>query len=158
MEPMSSPKRAELVDSLNLEVRKLIAGTILFNEKVAARVGLNSTDLQCLHLLQLQGAATPGELARWAGLTTGGATVVVDRLENAGYLRREPNPNDRRSTIIRPVAAKLKKLEANYQAQGDALQRVIAAFPDPHLRLILNFLKEVNAAGAAVSEAMASQA
>ena len=146
---MSSLKRIELVDALTLEVRKLIAGTILFNEKVAARIGLNGTDLQCLHLLELQGSATPGEIARWAGLTTGGVTVVLDRLENAGYIRREPNPEDRRSSIIRPVPARLKRLHAMYQAQGEGLARVLAGFPDPQLRLILEFLKEVNAAGAA---------
>jgi len=146
---MSSAKRAELLESLDLEVRKLIAGTILFNEKVAARVGLNSTDLQCLHLLEMQASATPGEIARFAGLTTGGVTVVLDRLESAGYIRREPNPADRRSTIIRPVAARLKKLQAIYRPQGEGLARVLAAYPDPQLRLILEFLKEVNAAGAA---------
>jgi len=143
-----SAKRVELVDSIALEVRMLIAGVILFNEKVAARVGLNSTDLQCLHLLGLQGSATPGELARWASLSTGGVTVVLDRLEDSGYIRREPNPADRRSTIIRPVAARLHKLDAMYRAQGEGLARVLAAYPDPHLRLILDFLKEVNAAGA----------
>lgn len=144
---MSSPKRIALVDSINLEVRRLIAGVILFNEKIAARVGLNGTDLQCLHLLELQGSATPGELARWAGLTTGGVTVVLDRLENAGYLRREPNPKDRRSTIVRPVMARLRKLGEMYRAQGEGLARVLEGFPDPHLNLILTFLKEVNAAG-----------
>ncbi len=148
---MSSLKRTALLDSVTLEVRRLIAGTILFNEKIAARVGLNGTDLQCLHLLELQGSATPGELARWAGLTTGGVTVVLDRLESAGYLRREPNPADRRSTIVRPVMARLKKLGEMYQAQGEGLARVLAGFPDPHLSLILTFLKEVNEAGAEAS-------
>lgn len=152
LEAMSSPTRPDLLQDLELEVRKLIAGTILFNEKIAARVGLNSTDLQCLHLLELQSSATPGEIARWAGLTTGGVTVVLDRLESAGYIRREPNPADRRSTIIRPVAARLKKLHAMYQAQGEGLARVLAAYPDAHLRLILDFLKEVNAAGAEASQ------
>lgn len=148
MNPMSSPKRNELVESVNLEVRKLIAGTVLFNERVAARVGLNSTDLQCLHLLELQGSATPGEIARWAGITTGGATVVLDRLEAAGYIRREPNPEDRRSSIIRAVPARLKKLESMYRSQGEGLARVLGAFPDRDLQVILEFLKEVNVAGA----------
>lgn len=148
MKIMSSLQRAGILESLNFEVRKLIAGTILFNERVAARVGLNSTDLQCMHLLELQSAATPGELARFAGLTTGGITVVLDRLEAAGYIRREPNPGDRRSTLIRLIPARLKKLQAIYQAQGDGLARVLAAYPDGQLRLILDFLKELNTAGA----------
>ena len=63
---MSSPKNLKLMESLNREVRRFIANAILFNLKVAGEVGLNGTDMQCLNLLELQGSATPGELARWA--------------------------------------------------------------------------------------------
>src|SRR5580704_8312735 len=108
---MSSPKKRKLMESMMAEVRRFIAEAILFNLKVADEVGLNGTDMQCLNLLQIQGSAKPGEVARWASLTTGGVTVVLDRLEKAGYIRREPNPEDRRSTIIRPVLAKYQKFE-----------------------------------------------
>ena len=97
---------------LEREVRRMLAGAILFNQKVAEELKLNVTDLQCLNLLDLQGELTPGELARCCGLTTGGATVVLDRLEKAGYLRREANPRDRRSLLIRPVEARVRKLQA----------------------------------------------
>ena len=40
----------------------MLAGAILFNQKVADELGLNATDLQCLNLLELQGSLTPGEL------------------------------------------------------------------------------------------------
>src|SRR5215813_4819855 len=89
---MSSPSRSELMEALTKEVRQFIAGAILFNLKVAEDLGRNATDLQCLNLLEIQGSATPGELAKWSRLTTGGITVVLDRLEKAGYIRREPNP------------------------------------------------------------------
>ncbi len=114
---MSSAKTQELMQSLNGEVRRFIAAAILFNLKVADEVGLNGTDMQCLNLLQLQGSATPGEFARWAYLSTGGVTVVLDRLEKAGYIRREPNPRDRRSSIVRPVLAKFRKLQPHYQVK-----------------------------------------
>ncbi|HUA60289.1 MAG TPA: MarR family transcriptional regulator, partial [Verrucomicrobiae bacterium] len=78
-----------MAQSLEIEVRKFIAGAILFNEKVAALAGLNSTDLQFMNLLELGVARTPGDLARWSGLTTGGVTVALDRLEKGGYIRRE---------------------------------------------------------------------
>jgi len=60
---MSSPKRLDLVESLVVEVRRFLAAGILFNEQVAASLGLNGTDLQFLNLLLLQEAATPGEFA-----------------------------------------------------------------------------------------------
>ncbi|HEX5431440.1 MAG TPA: MarR family transcriptional regulator [Bryobacteraceae bacterium] len=141
---MSSPKRAELAQALSREVRKFIAGAILYNERVAASVGLNGTDLQCLHVLELGEAATPGDLARWTGLTTGGVTVVLDRLERAGYIQRFPNPSDRRSTLVRLVRARLGKLQPFYRSKSDLLARALSKFDESDLRVILDFFMQTN--------------
>jgi DNA-binding MarR family transcriptional regulator len=141
---MSSEKRANLSLAVSNEVRKFLAGVILFNQQVAEQVGLNATDLQCLHLLQLQGSATPGQLAAWSGLTTGGITVVLDRLERAGYARRTPNPNDRRSSIVKPVRAAMRKLEALYRSKGERLMRVLSEYTERELLLILDFFEQTN--------------
>ncbi len=131
------------------EVRKFLAAGILFNEKIAAELGLNGTDLQFLNLLELQGSATPGDLARWSGLTTGGVTVAVDRLEKAGYVKRQPNPKDRRSTIIRPVPARLLELYLIYKSKGDQVVDILSSCNDRELQAIMNFLQKANGGGAA---------
>ena len=126
------------------EVRRFLASGILFNEKVAAELGLNGTDLQLLNLLELQGSATPGDLARWSSLTTGGVTVAVDRLEKAGFVKREPNPKDRRSNIIRPVPKRLLDLYLIYKSKGELVVNVLSGFNDRELKTIMNFLKKAN--------------
>ena len=126
------------------EVRRFLASGILFNEKVAAELGLNGTDLQLLNLLELQGSATPGDLARWSSLTTGGVTVAVDRLEKAGFVKREPNPKDRRSNIIRPVPKRLLDLYLIYKSKGELVVNVLSDFNDRELLTIMNFLKRAN--------------
>lgn len=141
---MSSAKSLPVGESLTREVRRFIAGAILFNLKVADEEGLNGTDIQCLNLLELQGSATPGELARWAFLTTGGVTVVLDRLEKAGYIRRQPNPHDRRGSIIRPVPAAARKLHALYQSKGQGLAQALSAYNEGELKLILDFFNRAN--------------
>ena len=143
---MSSRKRSELIEAMVQEVRKFLAAGILFNEKVAAELGLNGTDLQFLNLLELQGSATPGDLARWSGLTTGGVTVAVDRLEKAGYVKRQPNPKDRRSNIIRPVPARLLELYLIYKSKGELVVSVLSKFSDRELEVIRRFLKRTNGA------------
>jgi DNA-binding MarR family transcriptional regulator len=143
---MSSRKRSELIEAMIQEVRRFLAAGILFNEKVAAELGLNGTDLQFLNLLELQGSATPGDLARWSGLTTGGVTVAVDRLEKAGYVKRQPNPKDRRSTIIRPVPARLLELYLIYKSKGELVVSVLSEFSDRELEVIRRFLKRTNGA------------
>jgi DNA-binding IclR family transcriptional regulator len=42
-------------------------------------------------------------LAELSGFTTGAITGIVDRLERAGCVRRQPNPDDRRSIILHPL-------------------------------------------------------
>jgi DNA-binding MarR family transcriptional regulator len=139
---MATRKRTEFLQSIVLEVRKFLAAGILFNEKVAADLGLNGTDLQFLNLLELEGSATPGDLARHSGLTTGGVTVALDRLEKAGYVKREPNPKDRRSNIIRPVPKRLLELYLIYKSKGDLVMEVLAEFSDRELGVILRFLQK----------------
>jgi DNA-binding MarR family transcriptional regulator len=44
---------------------------------------------------------TPIELNRFAQITSAGMTRTLDRLEESGYIERSPNPDDRRSILIR---------------------------------------------------------
>ena len=95
--------------------------------------------------MELQGEATPGELAKYASLTTGGITVLMDRLERAGYVHREPNPKDRRSSIVRPDTAHLRQPERIYRSNDEALVQVLSGYKKPELRTILDFFSKVNA-------------
>lgn len=74
--------------------------SVLFRNAIGRRLGLNITDIGCINFLFIKGASTPTELSRYAGLTTGSTTAMLDRLERAGLIVRKPNPNDRRGLII----------------------------------------------------------
>src|ERR1700753_385474 len=112
---MSNSRRAVRFAALILEMRQFIAASILYNQGVAERLGIHATDLQCWGILETMGPVTPGKLAEGTGLTTGGVTVMLDRLEKAGYVKRERNPQDRRSVLVRAVVAHKKKLYAPYE-------------------------------------------
>jgi len=58
---------------------------VTFDELVAARLGVNRTDLRCVEILMAQRTASPGELGPALGLTTGGVTAEVELL--TGFLR-----------------------------------------------------------------------
>jgi DNA-binding MarR family transcriptional regulator len=106
---------ATVADRMVLEIRKFIASAIFFNAKAAESVGLGLTDMQMVHTLQLYGPSTPGKLAQSTGLSSGGVTVALDRLERAGYVKREANPADRRSLLVALVPSRIRKLEALYK-------------------------------------------
>jgi DNA-binding MarR family transcriptional regulator len=82
--------------------RELATAVIAFHESLARRVGMSAAESRVLTKLNELGVATPSRLAQETGLTTGAITGIVDRLEKAGYARREPNPDDRRSLLVRP--------------------------------------------------------
>ncbi|MFI7234141.1 MarR family winged helix-turn-helix transcriptional regulator [Streptomyces cyaneofuscatus] len=68
-------------------------------------------------------AATAGELAQRANLTTGAITGVITRLESAGYARRHSDPADRRRVRVvadETAAARLFEVYGpNYQRFAD---------------------------------------
>ncbi|MFC5993797.1 MarR family winged helix-turn-helix transcriptional regulator [Pseudonocardia hispaniensis] len=132
-----APGRAELLVDIQRVVRQVMARGVLFHQAVAAQVGLGATDLQCLAVLQESGAVTAGELATRTGLTTGGVTRVVDRLLKAGFVRREPDPHDRRRVHVAAVPERLGEIGARYESVATGWAELLAGYDDEQLRLFL---------------------
>jgi DNA-binding MarR family transcriptional regulator len=105
-------------------LRRLIAEAIGTHEVVASSLGLNATDLRCLELAWSEAEMTPTRLAELSGLTSGAVTGVLDRLERAGFVRRESDPTDRRRLLVRVDPAKRAELEAQY---APIIERAVAA-------------------------------
>jgi MarR family transcriptional regulator, organic hydroperoxide resistance regulator len=145
-------RRLKLFRLLIREIRLFIAGAILFNQRVADQLGVNSTDHQVLNLLDLLGAATPGRLAQLTGLTTGGITMVLDRLENARYVKRERNQKDRRSWIVRPSPARMRKVAALYKPVDKGMDWLSRQYSNQDLGIILDFFTQANSAREAMRE------
>jgi DNA-binding MarR family transcriptional regulator len=144
MTPSTPPRRA-LEDEMIRRIRHFIAGAILFNQKAADRFGLHLTDMQSMNVLELLGPTTPGKLAEWTGLTTGGVTVMLDRLEKAGYVKRAPNPKDRRSLLVQVNPKKLRKIHAIYTGINEQLAELLAETPEAELRTVAKFFDRINA-------------
>jgi MarR family transcriptional regulator, organic hydroperoxide resistance regulator len=145
---MSSPNHDQLRETVVRCLREFIAGSIIYNQQVADHVGLRLTDMQCINVLDLTGPSTPGELARSTGLTTGGVTVMLDRLEKAGYVKRVPNPRDRRSVLVRLNPTKLKKMQAFYGEINQRMAALLDETPDRELRSVVDLFSKMNASRA----------
>jgi MarR family transcriptional regulator, organic hydroperoxide resistance regulator len=145
---VSSPDRDRLHEKVIRDLRQFIAESIIYNQQVADRVGLRLTDMQCINVLDLMGPSTPGELARSTGLTTGGVTVMLDRLEKAGYVKREPNPRDRRSVLVHLNPTKMKKMHALYTENNQRMAALLEETSERDVRAIANLLSSMNASRA----------
>jgi DNA-binding MarR family transcriptional regulator len=143
---MSNTTRAELAKSLAGEIRQFIAGAILYNQMLAERLGIHTTDQQLMNFVELFGEARPADLARLSGLSTGGVTVALDRLERAGFVHRERNPEDRRSVIVRMDPERQREVVALYQSASETMGKIFSSHDEKELRLILDFFAKTNAA------------
>ena len=134
----------ERIAAVELAVRKLIASAILFNHQVAQRLGLGASDAQFMHLLQLNGPLTPGRLAELSGLTTGTVTGVLDRLEHAGFVSRERDPDDRRKVIVKLDEERLwGEMGPLYATQAQSLAAVAGSYDAEQLEVIERFLERL---------------
>ena len=87
-------------------------------------------DLDALEHLELAGPLSQRELAERLLLTSGAVTVLVDRLQSAGLVTREPHPTDRRVSLVHLVAdaqlPDMPELQRHHAAIRNAASRLAA--------------------------------
>lgn len=131
-------------DRYNRLHRDLATAVIAFHEAGARRLGMTAAERKCAGMIAEHGGATPKELAEATGLSTGAITGIVDRLERAGYARREPNPADRRSVIVRPRNTERLARESLpiFASLTEAMNRLNEQYSDEERELILRHLED----------------
>lgn len=139
----SDGQRAELIAAVVRATRRVGSQAALFSQAVAERLGLAGTDVECLDVLLLEGRLTVGRLAELTGLTTGSATRMVDRLEQAGFVKRVADPVDRRRVLVEPMAGLEVKLGTLHESIRKAQTEAIDKYSDDNLRLLLDYLDDV---------------
>jgi DNA-binding MarR family transcriptional regulator len=88
------------------------------------------------------------DIARELGITTGGTSKLVDRIEASGYCRRLPNPADRRSSLLELTPEGQRMLAKAGVAFDEELERLLgAAVPERTLRQFAATLTRLRAAG-----------
>lgn len=97
--------RAEFVTAVELEMGR-------------QGVDLNFTQFLALKLLGHEERLTPVELARALHYNPGALTRLLDKLEDRGYLKRVPDPDDRRA------------LRLDLTVQGKALRKRVIGYCD----------------------------
>jgi DNA-binding MarR family transcriptional regulator len=114
--------------------------TAAYDEALADRLGLNPTDLRCLELVIAEPGITAGRLAERAELTTGAVTGVVDRLERADFVRRQPDPADRRSVTISPVEHRAGEVRAAVTPLARAVETALERLAGAEREAVVGFL------------------
>lgn len=131
-------------------LRELVLVLEQHGRAFAHRTGLGATDIRALiRLLDHERAGTaagPSVLARELVLTTASTTVLLDRLERAGHVRRAPRTDDRRRVDIRITSAAKDVGWAFFGPLIDATVAVLDARTAPEREVIDRFLGELTEA------------
>lgn len=114
---------------------------ILKSHAIAIKFGLSPSDFEHLCLLIQSGPMTAGSLATLTGLTTGAITGVIDRLEEAGFVTRQPDQLDRRRIIIVPNKKIIQQVSAINKKSHDDFHRCFSHYTADEIATILAFLQ-----------------
>jgi DNA-binding MarR family transcriptional regulator len=131
------------IDSVLRALRRVNLQGSFFGQTVAIRFGLSESDIETLEALIDMGASTAGRLSELTGLTSGAVTRVIDRLEQAGFVRRVADPADRRRVIVEAIPEKVAAVQATLNRVGSASADEIGRYTDAQLSLITDFLTKM---------------
>jgi len=107
------------INGINGRIRKLLDETL-------EQYDLASGDWKVLCSLRWKGRPhrrSAGELARIADLSSGAMTNRLDQLEQAGLVKRLPDPDDRRGVLVEltPKGRRLHQEAIGVQAEKEAM-------------------------------------
>jgi DNA-binding MarR family transcriptional regulator len=139
---MAKSTKADLKKRALMAVRDYGVNLTLFRNAMSEWAGLNVTDMECLRLLFQKGIATPSELSKFTGLTSGATTAMLDRLEKAGLIERRPNPNDRRGSLIAPAPTSEQKAASWFTSARTAQDELISSYSESELEIIADVFEK----------------
>ena len=140
---MTKLRKKDLVKQVSMGAREYGISTVLFRHAVGETLGVNVTDMECLALIFFKGLATPSELARYTGLTSGATTAMLDRLEKARLIERRPNPQDRRGTLIVLTNERTEEVGAMFASGREAIDKLTSSYSESELETIADYFRRL---------------
>src|ERR1051325_4276174 len=137
----SQEGRQALVGRLMPAMRRSSAAGMLHGQAIAKKVGVNSSDLECLDLILLNGPSTAGEIARRTGLTSGAVTGLIDRLERQGLVERIDDPDDRRKVLVRVREDRIAPIAALFSPLEKTMHGLLDGYNREELKVLLEFFE-----------------
>lgn len=121
---------------------ELVRLSTAVSEVLARELGLSLRDLAALHHLVGRDPRGPADLARELGISTASATVMVDRLERAGCVRRRPDSDDRRRVVVEATAEMAERSHRAVEPMSHALARLDATMTVQEREYVARYLAD----------------
>ena len=117
---------------------------------------LEAWEFDVLSALRRQGAPyelSPGALLRATLVTSGTMTNRIDRLEEAGLVRRRPDPQDKRGVLVTLTVAGAARVDAALADLLEAERALLSSLPASNRRTLADLLAAEQALLAGLPEA-----
>jgi DNA-binding MarR family transcriptional regulator len=114
---------------------------------LARLLGMTDTDVLAVQYLSRAGSLTPTRLGALLGLTSGGTTALVQRLERLGYVVRDAHPSDRRSAVLRLTKEIERAAGEAFAPLVDDIDAITGRLDEDERRVVADFLRAVAEAG-----------
>ena len=115
-------------------------------DRVFEQHGLTTADFIVLAALRRSGKPyrlTPTALSRSMMVSSGGTTKRLDRLETRGLVRRDPDPADRRGTLVTLTDAGLKTIDIVESENVQNEKRLLAPLTRSQRAELTQLLREL---------------
>lgn len=134
------------LDDATLAVRDLIGASRGLVARMAKVMQMNATDMSAIGELTQHGPLGTAELADRLGIRSASATVLVDRLERSGHIRRVRDDSDRRRVRLTETAAARRDSYAAWEPVIETIDDVARSLSPDERTVVCDFLSRVTAA------------
>lgn len=139
---MSTPSKNDLINAIGFAISRWQDSVEDFDGAVGEIYELSAVERRCLGSVT-HGPRPANVIAKDTGLTPAAVTTLIDRLERRGFVRRQPDPSDRRKVLVVATDKTRKVTMEAYHPVFEAGAALLDRYSVPELRLIHGFIEDV---------------
>jgi DNA-binding MarR family transcriptional regulator len=133
----SPPNRPDLEKLMSADMRAITAQSDRLGRYFARQNDVSGNDFHALlHVMVAETAGTPltmAQLRQRMDVSPAAITYLVDRMIDAGHVRRESDPTDRRKALLRYEISGMELAQTFFAPLGIHLRDALAELPDRDL-------------------------
>jgi DNA-binding MarR family transcriptional regulator len=139
-EAADSRERRRTMNQITDTIREMGVVMTVLNLRAGEQVGLRDVELKALDVLMRDGAMSAKALGQRLGMHPATMTGILDKLENAGWVTRERNPDDRRVVLIQPVRERVGEIVKLFTGMNAMAGSLLDRYDMDKLQAIAEFL------------------
>lgn len=109
----------------------------------ADALGISMTQLGALFILEKNPGTSAKLVSETLGINKSAITMLIDRMERAGLVRREPSGHDRRAVQLFATPAGIAKTASARPILARLTRKLIQPFDQDEVAIVVRFLESI---------------